>query len=352
LPNRVKKSDRIRVGIIGAGIGAFHARGYSKCPAAQIEAICDLDTDRAGKLAAEFGVKKVFSDYRVMLDQEKLDAISVCTPNHLHAKVAVDALQAGCHVLCEKPLSVNAEEGKKIVQAAYKAKTKFMVGMNNRFRGDAQVLKQYIEAGELGDIYYARCAWIRRSGIPGMGSWFTQKQFAGGGPLIDIGVHALDLTLYLMGNPKPSSVFGTTFAKFGPKGKGLGAWGTHIKGGKFDVEDLAVAQIRFKNGAVLAMEASWAQHIEKDRMYAEVYGDKAGGTLEPLRIFTEKFGQKTDITPQFPNVVSHDKCVEHFVDCIRLDKQPIPTGDQALDVMKILDAVYTSSKTGESVKIV
>jgi len=169
--------------------------------------------------------------------------------------------------------------------------------------------------------------------------------------LIDIGVHALDLTLYLMGNPKPSSVFGTTFAKFGPKGKGLGTWGTHIKGGKFDVEDLAVAQIKLTNGAVLALEASWAQHIEKKRMNAEVYGDRAGAILDPLTIFTEKFGQPTDIKPQFPTVNSHDQCVEHFVDCIRLDKQPIPNGDQALDVMKILDAIYKSSETGESIKI-
>lgn len=351
MPKKAGKQARVRVGIVGVGIGSAHASGYSKLSNVEIAALCDLDTARAQRLADQYGVRKIYSDYHVMLSEEKLDAVSVCTPNSLHAPVAIAALNAGCHVLCEKPLSINAAEGKKIVDAARKAKTKFMIGMNNRFRGDTQLLKKVIEHGDLGAIYYARCGWIRRNGIPGMGSWFTQKAMAGGGPLIDIGVHAMDLTLYLMGNPKPTSVFGATYAKFGPRGKGASGWGIPVKGGTFDVEDLAAAQVRFADGATLTLEASWAQHTAGDKLYSEVYGEKGGATLEPFRIYTEQYGRPADITPQAPQINGHEAEIDHFIECIVEDKTPLATAEQALDVMKILDAIYESSRTGQSVAI-
>ncbi len=344
-------SNRVRVGIVGVGIGATHANGYSKCPEVEIAALCDLNTERAQKLADQYGVKKIYTDYNEMIATEALDAVSVCTPNALHAPVAEAALKAGKHVLCEKPLSVNATEGQRIFDAAQNAKGKFMIGMNNRFRGDSQMLKKYVENGELGTLYYAKCGWIRRNGIPGMGGWFTRKEMAGGGPLIDIGVHAMDLTLYLMGNPKPVSVFGATYAKFGPVGKGASGWGIREEGGTFDVEDLAAAQVRFADGATLVLEASWAQYCEKDKLYSELYGDKGGASLEPLRVYTDKFDRPVDIELKAPNVPGHEAEVRHFVDCILQDKQPLATAEQALDVMKILDAIYESSQTGQSVAI-
>ncbi|MBM3492703.1 MAG: Gfo/Idh/MocA family oxidoreductase [Armatimonadetes bacterium] len=351
MTKKQKRSDRVRVGIVGVGIGSLHAQGYSKLPNVEIAALCDIDTTRAEAVAARYGVKNIYSDYEAMLAEEKLDAVSVCTPNALHAPVAIAALSSGRHVLCEKPLSVNASEGAKIVDAARRSSAKFMIGMNNRFRGDTQVLRKYIENGDLGDIYYARCGWIRRHGIPGFGSWFTRKEMAGGGPLIDIGVHALDVTLYLMGNPKPASVYGATYAKFGPFGKGQGSWGAPVKGGAYSVEDLACAQIRFRNGASLVLEASWAQHCAGERLYSEVFGDKGGATLEPLRIYTETHGRPADITPAFPNVSGHEAEIAHFVECIVENKQPIATAEQALDVMKILDGIYRSAETGESVAL-
>ncbi len=351
MAKRSKKSERVRAGIVGAGVGSVHAHGYSKLPNVEIAAICDIDAARAEALAARYGVRSIYTDYEAMLAEAKLDAVSVCTPNALHAPVAIAALNAGCHVLCEKPLSVNAEEGGKIVEAARKSAGKFMIGMNNRFRGDTQVLKKYIEDGELGEIYYARCGWIRRNGIPGFGSWFTRKEMSGGGPLIDIGVHALDVTLYLMGNPKPTSVFGATYAKFGPYGRGQGQWGAPVKGGAFDVEDLACAQIRFQNGASLVLEASWAQHCAGERLYSEVYGDKGGATLEPLRVYTEAHGRPADITPAYPNIGGHEAEIAHFIECIVENKPPIATADQALDVMKILDGIYRSAETGQSVSL-
>jgi len=351
LTKKAKKSEKVRVGIVGVGIGSYHAHAYSKLPNVEIAALCDIDADRARQVAERFGVPRIYTDYEAMLAEEKLDAVSVCTPNALHAPVAIAALEAGCHVLCEKPLSVNAKEGAKIVAAAKKAKGKFMIGMNNRFRGDTQVLKKFIEAGDLGEIYYARCGWIRRNGIPGMGGWFTRKEMSGGGPLVDIGVHALDLTLYLMGNPRPVSAFGATYAKFGPFGKGTGQWGLPVKGGEFSVEDLACGMVRFENGATLMLEASWAQHCAAEKLYSEVYGDKGGATLEPLRIFTEAHGRPVDLTPSFPNINGHEAEIAHFVECIVENKQPIATAEQALDVMKILDGIYRSAETGASVSL-
>ncbi|MCC6729008.1 MAG: Gfo/Idh/MocA family oxidoreductase [Chthonomonadales bacterium] len=351
MARRSKKSDVVRVGIVGVGIGRVHARGYGKCPNAQLVALCDIDADRARRVADEFGVASVYSDYETMIAEASLDALSVCTPNALHAPVAVAALGAGIHVLCEKPLASSAAEGAKIVEAARKSKALFMVGMNNRFRGDTQVLKGYAEGGELGEIYYARCGWVRRYGIPGMGGWFTRKATSGGGSLIDIGVHALDLTLYLMGSPRPASVFGATYAKFGPEGKGMGGWGVPVKGGAFDVEDLAAAQVRFDNGATLTLEASWAQHCAGERLYSEVYGTQGGATLEPLRVFTEHHGKPVDILPQHPEVNGHEAEVAHFVDCIVQGRQPLATVEQAQDVMKILDGIYESARTGASVAV-
>lgn len=351
MARKSKRSDRVRVGIVGVGIGSVHAHAYSKLPNVEIAALCDIDTARAEALADRYGVKNIYSDYEAMFAEAKLDAVSVCTPNALHAPVAVAALNAGCHVLCEKPLSVNAIEGSKIVDAARKSSGKFMIGMNNRFRGDTQVLRKYIDDGQLGSIYYARCGWIRRNGIPGLGGWFTRKDMSGGGPLIDIGVHALDVTLYLMGNPKPTTVFGATYAKFGPYGKGQGQWGAPVRGGTFDVEDLACGQVLFENGATLALEASWAQHCAGERLYSEVYGDLGGATLEPLRVYTEVHGSPADISPSFPNVNGHEAEVAHFIDCIVHNKTPLATAEQALDVMKILDGLYLSARTGQSVRL-
>lgn len=351
MTRKAKKPDKVRVGIVGVGIGSYHAHSYSKIPGVEIAALCDIDPDRAQRVADRFGVRRIYTDYEAMLAEEKLDAVSVCTPNALHAPVAIAALEAGCHVLCEKPLSTSAEEGAKIVAAARKARGKFMIGMNNRFRGDTQVLKRYIEAGDLGEIYYARCGWIRRNGIPGMGSWFTRKEMSGGGPLVDIGVHALDVTLYLMGNPKPVEAFGATYARFGPYGKGSGSWGTAVKSGEFTVEDLACGMVRLENGATLVLEASWAQHCAGEKLYSEVYGDKGGATLEPLRIFTEAHGQPVDLSPAFPNVSGHEAEIAHFVECIVENKQPLATAEQALDVMRILDGIYRSAETGTSVRL-
>jgi predicted dehydrogenase len=342
---------KVRAAVIGVGIGYLHLQGYAKSPHAEVVAVCDIDKGRAERVASEFGVPHVFTDYKEMLKMDEIDMVSVCVPNYLHAPVTIDCFEAGKHVVCEKPMAMNAAEGAAMVEAAKKANRKLMMAFNNRFRGDTQVLKRFIEAGELGEIYFAKTGWIRRQGIPGMGGWFTTKSMSGGGPLIDIGVHMLDVTMYLMGNPKPVSVVGVTYAKFGPRGLGQGGWGTPVEGGTFDVEDMAAALIRFANGSTVFLEASWASYIQHDMMYSSLLGTEGGADLEPLRIYKQLQGTQADITPQFPRVSGHEQEILHFVECVKNDTEPISTGEHGLDVMKILDGIYKSAETGEQVAI-
>lgn len=346
---------KVRVGVVGVGIGRVHLDGYRKLSGSvEIVGICDLREDRARKAAEEFGAKHVFTDYNHLFALDQLDAVSVCTPNAFHAEVALAAIAAGKHVLCEKPMANTLANARQIVDAVRQNDKVFMMGMNNRFRGDTQVLKSFVERGDLGEIYYAKCGWVRRSGIPGFGGWFTTKSLSGGGPLIDIGVHALDVTMYLMGNPAPVSASGATYAKFGPRGLGSGGYGTRPdpdKAKTYDVEDLATGLIKVDNGASLFLEASWASHIEKDRFYSTLHGTEGGADLEPLRIHTTMAGVQADISPHAPNIGGHEAEVAHFIDCIQQGKAPLSTAEQGLHVLQILDAIYRSSETGREIII-
>ena len=241
-------------------------------------------------------------------------------------------------------MAMNAAEAAEMVAAGKKARKILMMGFNNRFRGDSQLLKSFIENGELGDIYYAKTGWIRRKGIPGLGTWFTTKAQAGGGPLIDIGVHVLDLTLWLMGNPRPVSVMGSAYAMFGPKAAAA-------VGGTYDVEDLAVGLIKLDNGGTLFLEASWASHIARDVIYTSLMGTEGGAELDPLQIYKDIHGVPADITPQFQPVSGHEMAVKHFVECVRDGKEPMSTGQHGLDIMNILDAIYESMRIGKGVTI-
>ncbi|UCH36281.1 MAG: Gfo/Idh/MocA family oxidoreductase [Armatimonadota bacterium] len=343
-----KTKGQIGVAIIGASIGRAHLSGYRKSPDARIIGVCDLDAARAQAAAAEFGAERVFTDYRELLKLDELDAVSVCLPNYLHASVTIDCLRAGKHVMCEKPLAMNAREGERMVAAAREAKRLLMIALNNRFRGDTGVLKQFIAKGELGRIYFGKTGWLRRSGCPR--GWFGVKKMSGGGPLIDLGVHMLDLAWYLMGKPKPVRASGLTYSEIGPSDKG--GYGVGHGAGKFDVEDLAVALVRFENDAAIQLEVSWASHIERDRTFLDIYGTVGGASLEPqLRIFTDKQGVHIDMAPAAPNVSGHEMEAIHFVECIRGRAEPIAPGEDGLTVQRMLDAIYRSGNTGKEVAI-
>lgn len=350
------KSSQLRIGVIGVGIGQAHIKGYNKVPEVEIVALCDMNEERARKVAYENGLSDVtiYTDYRAMLEHADLDAVSVGLPNFLHRSVAVDCLNAGVHVLCEKPLALNAKEGQKIVEAAAINKRKCMVGQVNRFRPDSQYLKQVIANGELGRPYYSHTGWLRKRGIPGYGGWFTTKEQSGGGPLIDIGVHLLDIAWWLCGCPRPISVSGVTYAEFGPRGKGLGGWSsdnTKPKG-TFNVEDLAVALIRFENGLTINLEVSWALHNEKTRQWCQIFGSEGGCDWgEDPAIYREIQGVdvngKIDIGKGDPWYGQ----ISHFVDCILQDKTPDPDAVQGVQMMKMLDGIYKSAETGREVAI-
>lgn len=334
----------IKVGIIGCGIGRCHANGYKLCKDVEIKAVCDIDRERAKHFAADYNIKNIYYDYKEMLQDDELDAISVCVPNDLHAPMTIDAFEAGKHVICEKPISTCAENAKKMVEAGKKAGKILQIGFNNRFRGDTQLLKKCIENGDLGEIYYAKTGWLRRKGIPGLGGWFTTKARSGGGPLIDLGVHVLDLTLWLMGNPKPVYVVGSSYAKFGPDCAAA-------QGMTYDVEDLATGMIKLDNGATIFVEASWESFVDREVSYSKLMGTKGGAELEPLRIYTEVNGNFADMQLQHPNVSGHDMEIVHFVECIREGKTPIATGEHGLHIQQILDAIYESTKIGKGVEI-
>lgn len=350
------KQAEWRVGIIGAGgISAAHIEALAEEPRAQLCAIADLQEEVARRRVKGHGNPAVYRDYRMMLEQERLDGVIVCLPNHLHEQVAVAVMDAGCHVLCEKPLSTSTASARRMADHARRTDKILMVGQNNRFRADAQLLKRLITDGRLGEVYHAKAGWIRRNGIPGWGSWFTDRERAGGGPLIDIGVHMLDLTLWLLDFPRPVSVFGQIYARFGPHKRGLSSWGTVVADGRFDVEDAAVALIRFDNGMTLNLDASWASHIPKDRAYVDLMGEEAGATLDfdsqHLRLFRQEAGVPTDaeMTPSPQN--DRLQLLSNWIGVMEGTEQPICTADQGFQVVRILDAIYQSAQTGQSVQL-
>jgi len=237
----------LRFGMIGVGkiSQGCHLTAYDKIDDVKIVAICDINEERLEEVGKKYPDAKLYTDYRKMIEDEELDAVDICTPNNIHSEAAVFALEHGLNVMCEKPDAVCVAEAEKMKAAAEKSGKTLMVMRNNRYRPTTKFLKQYIAEGKMGEIYAGRCGWIRRRGIPGWGGWFTDKKQAGGGPLIDLGVHIIDLAMYLMGNAKPVTVSGCTYLKF-----------PHTSYSKIDVDDLAMCFIRFDKGACLQIEFS------------------------------------------------------------------------------------------------
>jgi predicted dehydrogenase len=348
----------IGIGVIGAGGIAIgqHLPAYQKLQAegkVKIIGIADINEASAKSAAEKFSIPSVFTDYKKLLEESGLDAVSVCTPNFLHKDPAVAALRSGKHVLVEKPLARNAIEGVEMVEAARISGKKLQVGLNMRFGTGAQAVKRFVDDGRLGEVYFARCHALRRRGIPGWGV-FTQKDKQGGGPLIDIGVHVLDVTMWLMGNPKPASVSGQTYAKFGRRSDLVGLLGKWDPA-KFDVEDYAVGFVRFKNGASLVIESSFAANMGETELYSQLMGTEGGAyldlrNLENLKIYREESGVLTDSIP-YGLVAnnSHEAEIRSFINAIQTDEPVEASGEQGLVVSQILDAIYESSDTGREI---
>lgn len=349
-----KPSGVVGIGIIGGGgiAQGVHIPGYQALKTAKVLAVAD-PVEATQQIARDkFGVEHTYADYREMLARDDIDAVSITTPNFLHMQAAIDALNAGKHVLCEKPLAMNAKEGAKMVAAAQKNDRKLMCGYNHRFRPEVQTLKKFAEDGALGKMYFARVQALRRRGIPSWGL-FVSKEKNGGGPLIDIGVHMLDATMHVLGFPKPIAVSGKTYQMFGKKSDVLGLMGQWDYK-NFTVEDFAVAQVRFDNGMILSLESSFCANIaERETMNFQIMGDKGGCTLEPLQMHTEQNMTLLDIKPAFlpGNVKSHHAQIASFVDSVLNDKPVYTPGEEALQVTRIIDAIYESSEKGREVKL-
>jgi predicted dehydrogenase len=351
---KMKSIRKLRVGVIGLGMGGAHAVNYKKHPGVELVALADLDEVRLKKRAGEFGVSACYTDAGDMLAKEGLDLVSIATPNALHKPLTFQALKAGCHVLCEKPMAMNAGEAREMIKAAKQAKRRLMINFSTRFNPAAWAMKKEVDSGNVGDIYFSRTVWLRRRGMPGFGGWFGQKKLAGGGPLIDLGVHRLDLALWLMGYPKPVWVMGSTYDH-------LASAIAKEQGKSFDVEDFAAAMIRFENGATLELEASWAGHIRSgELMETRVLGTK-GGMLHThfdetkpyewgLEIYNDRNGfQTTSRVGQ--GLAPVPTAMSHLVDCILEDKPHMATGEEGLVVQELLDAIYASAAKGKPIQL-
>ena len=345
---------KVRVGVIGAGgiARGAHLPGYAKIPdEATVVAISDIDESRAQEVADEFGISKVYADYNEMVSQEELDLVSVCTPPFLHRDATVAALNAGVNVICEKPMAMNAAEGEEMIAAAQQNGKMLTIGFQSRFGERAQFLKHLIDQGELGEIYYARVLALRRRGIPTWGV-FIEKDKNGGGPLIDIGVHTLDLTLWLMGHPAPTAVTGAVFTKLA-KRPGLYTRRSPIDPERYTVEDFATAQIRFDTGAVINLETSWALNIENE-VNAYICGTEGGATLRPLKILKEvPNAGLLDCTPAHEEgrENTHATQFAHVVRNVKEGTPPLVKAEEALVVQRIVDAIYESGETGQTVSL-
>ncbi len=340
-----------RVGVIGAGWAArvVHLPGF-RATGQPVAAICDLNPEPAQKLAAQYGIPAVYTDWREMLEREGLDAVSVCLPNRFHREPTIAALEAGAHVLCEKPLATTVAEAKEMFAAARKAGRILMAAQSWRFAATSRAIKRVAEAGHLGDVYYAEATALRRMGIPTWGT-FHQAEQSAGGALLDIGVHMLDLAVWLMGNPESARVSASTQRRFGTRPEIARMLRSAWDPARFDVEDFAVALVHFTNGATLLLRASWAAHVEKEEFMVRLCGTEAGAITDPPTIHLNREGIPADERLQVMQSSMYEREMATWVRVLRGEAEPPVKPEETLNVQRILEAAYRSAAEGKDVKV-
>ena len=346
------QNGRIGGAVIGVGAqgSGVHVPACYNHDRLKLVAIADLQQKKLDRVRSRYNVPNITRDYQDVLKMPDVDAVIVALPNHLHAPVAIDALNAGKHVLVEKPMAINAKEGQRMIEARDKSGKLLLVGQNNRFTRESQLAKMFIESGQAGEVYFGETSWWRRR--CGQRGWFIDKARSGGGALVDIGVHALDVAWYLMGRPQPLYVLGETYEKFGDTIRSLPTvYGDYEPETKFSVDDAAMGLIKFTNGSTLLVGTSWASNSYDRGIEVKLRGTKAGvffDAKDGLRFLGDWDGDLVDIHP-----IPKDRGTlhDHFAACIAGEAEPIPRADDGLIVMKMLDAIYESSKIGEAVRI-
>lgn len=356
-------STPIKIGIVGAGAIAVHGHipSFQASPGAEIVAICDTNLERAQAAAAKFNIPAAYSDYQEMIAKAGLDAISIGVPNALHAPVALAAFAAGLHVLSEKPMATSIADGEAMVAAAKQAGKVLAVNMSNRPRPEVLMVRQMVSEGRLGKISYANGRLIRRTGIPGFGSWFTRKELSGGGSLMDIGVHMLDMVMYILDFPKVSAVRGELQMIHGPQGRGIGGWGMDkIPGGTFNVDDLAAIHLRLADGGLVTIEVTWAFYGRNEERI-QIAGSEMGvdyfpelyGKESPMRLYRDDPSGPIEIIPSIPRGDERVWALglTRFVQACRGEAEPIASGEDGLAILRLLDATNRSAAEGREIAL-
>lgn len=356
-----------KVGIIGAGgMLRYHVDGF-RAANAEIVAVADLAPGAAAKAAAEWGIDHSFSSVEEMLEQADLEAVSIIVPNKFHAPLAIQCLEAGKHVFCEKPPALSADQVTVMIEAAKAKGKELMFNFNNRARPESLAIMEKVKDGTVGTINSAQAKWARRTGVPGFGGWFTSKEQAGGGALIDL-LHMVDLAMYLMGYPEPAHVLGQTFDTFTGNQNFKGPWGIPDReGGVVDVEMAAHGFVTFKTGQVLSLQVSWAEMIKREEVSVVFQGTGAGGKIERLfgkdgfdetaidlaELYTQDGEESVD------TILNIDPCEDmgriasatNFIEALEGRAEPLNTPDQALKLMRVIDAIYASASSGKPVSL-
>ncbi len=345
-------AKKLRMGFIGAGgIAQTHMANLKKFQDVELVAASDVSEKSLQRSKDEQGVQTVYGDWKEMLHKEELQAVSVCTPNGLHMQPTIDALKAGCHVLVEKPLAMNAREGQKMLDAARKAGKELVIAFQWRFHPKTQFIKSMADQGAFGKVLYMRCQAMRRRGIPNWGV-FGRKDLQGGGPMIDIGVHIMEMAHYVMGSPRPVAATGNIYRYIGDKPGTVACMWPNWDHKSYTVEDLAIGHIRFDNGAIMQVEASFAAHA-KDAWNFQMMGEKGGVEFDPLTIRTDENGYMVDKTPAY---IGNEDCfalkMRAFVDTALYGKPSESSGEAGLMIQKMIDGIYASADKGREVAIV
>ena len=332
--------EKVKIGIIGLGGVAqlVHLPNFAKIPNVDLTAVAEINKSRLQTISDKFNVKQRFSNYNEMLEKSEIDAVIIATPTSTHKDIAIDCLNAGKDVLIEKPMARTYQEAKQIVDAAKKNKRKLMVGMNLRYRPDTMLLRSFINSNEIGEPFYVKCGWIRKQSSSE--KWFTKKEESGGGVIIDLGIHIMDLALWLLDYPEISSVSAQNFHHYTKS-----------------VEDTSISCIKCNNSAVINMEVSWSLPIEKDHFFLDVFGTKGSFSSNPFRLYKKVENDYINLTPtqvDNPTVLfkkSYLNELKSFIGAIKELNPVFSPGEEAMQRMKIIEAMYESAEKKHEIKL-